>query len=391
VNLYFDPAYDDVRDTMRNKLDSLRFSLGDTLKGIATIYIPPVEASGGDTVNIPLIVDFPVDSLINRFSISLSGFSDELEFIGMHCLGSCLLRPAGSWQMEETNTDRLRINGWTDSEGMSGTGTLIWLRVRIPSGVVMDNLPIKIESALFNNGQIPVRKIRGHQSEIILSLNPRDHPIEIGAEGGSFAYELMLQNTTVDPQQIRARIFATLPNGHRYGPLDPTPLNISLDPNTVISANLSQHVPAAAPAGEYTFYSLLIDASNTIIDSSGFRITKAAVNMTSSHPSVGANKSSEWNAFYSDFGVEAKPNDVWTNNGFFREDGSPISSPGVLAADVDVLPESFFLEQNYPNPFNPSTTLSYGLPRDAHVSLVIYDILGKEVRSIESGNKTAGW
>ncbi|MEW6195014.1 MAG: T9SS type A sorting domain-containing protein [Bacteroidota bacterium] len=43
------------------------------------------------------------------------------------------------------------------------------------------------------------------------------------------------------------------------------------------------------------------------------------------------------------------------------------------------IPLEFSLSQNYPNPFNPSTTISYKLLAASHVSLKVYDILGKEV------------
>jgi len=61
-----------------------------------------------------------------------------------------------------------------------------------------------------------------------------------------------------------------------------------------------------------------------------------------------------------------------------------------IAADL-ALPTEFILDQNFPNPFNPSTTIRYGLPDDSEVSMVIYDIRGNTVRTIESGAQVAGW
>ncbi len=54
-------------------------------------------------------------------------------------------------------------------------------------------------------------------------------------------------------------------------------------------------------------------------------------------------------------------------------------------------PEEFELNQNYPNPFNPSTAISYQLSVTSDVTLRIYDVLGREVRTlINNENETAG-
>ncbi len=55
------------------------------------------------------------------------------------------------------------------------------------------------------------------------------------------------------------------------------------------------------------------------------------------------------------------------------------------------IPTQFALSQNYPNPFNPTTTISYDLPGRTHVSLVIYDVLGRKVAELENGTKDAGY
>lgn len=51
---------------------------------------------------------------------------------------------------------------------------------------------------------------------------------------------------------------------------------------------------------------------------------------------------------------------------------------------------SYQLEQNYPNPFNPSTVISFQLPVDSDVSLKIYDLQGRVVKSLVAGNLAAG-
>jgi hypothetical protein len=57
---------------------------------------------------------------------------------------------------------------------------------------------------------------------------------------------------------------------------------------------------------------------------------------------------------------------------------------------AEPLPQDFSLSQNYPNPFNPSTTIEFAIPKQANVSLKVYNMLGQEVASLVSQTMAAG-
>lgn len=54
------------------------------------------------------------------------------------------------------------------------------------------------------------------------------------------------------------------------------------------------------------------------------------------------------------------------------------------------IPKGFILEQNYPNPFNPSTTISYHVAKENFVNLRVFDMLGQEVTTLVSEQKSPG-
>jgi hypothetical protein len=63
----------------------------------------------------------------------------------------------------------------------------------------------------------------------------------------------------------------------------------------------------------------------------------------------------------------------------------------ILSVDSDLIPTVFALHQNYPNPFNPITTLRYDLPENSYVNVTVYDMLGREIRTLVNTTQDAGF
>lgn len=69
----------------------------------------------------------------------------------------------------------------------------------------------------------------------------------------------------------------------------------------------------------------------------------------------------------------------------------PIKSLSLEVSSREALPVEFSLSGNYPNPFNPSTKFVLAVPKTAMVEVVIYDILGRKVKSLINEERSAGY
>ena len=70
-----------------------------------------------------------------------------------------------------------------------------------------------------------------------------------------------------------------------------------------------------------------------------------------------------------------------------KTEGAPPEGLDVVAGET---PDAFAMRPNYPNPFNPQTTIRFDVPEAAYVKLVVYDVLGRQVRVLVDGTREAG-
>lgn len=82
-------------------------------------------------------------------------------------------------------------------------------------------------------------------------------------------------------------------------------------------------------------------------------------------------------------GNESLPsNHEWMSGSMLRK---------VSSSQKEIIPEASFIESIYPNPFNPSTTINYFLRENSRVTIKLYDVIGKEVKTIINENVTEGY
>lgn len=188
--------------------------------------------------------------------------------------------------------------------------------------------------------------------EMTVSLIPINPPIVIPAGGGSFEYNLNIANIGPAAAVFDGWIQTELPSGEIYEILVRTGLMLS--PGASIARNMTQIIPGAAPAGDYTYSLIAGNHPDQIYAEASFPFTKDGTDMT-----AGGN---------------------WDIYGW---DG-----PANLS---DALPLSFELKQNFPNPFNPETAIQFALPEASKVSLKIFNITGQTVEVLTDGYMNAGY
>lgn len=115
-------------------------------------------------------------------------------------------------------------------------------------------------------------------------------------------------------------------------------------------------------------------------------IDVATIHFTISNPSASSNV--EWRI------TTPSPTIV------FQDDEATVISNGNLEGLDVLLPISggegsaivtdYEFHQNYPNPFNPSTQISYAIPAAGAVQIIIYDVLGQEIRTLVNENMASG-
>ena len=257
--------------------------------------------------------------------------------------------PTGDGRIIFQYKDRSNTAQYEGTVGMEDPSQTIGLQYFFNGDYDLHAAPITVEMAILFT-------TTGEQPQVSVMLTPYGVPIQIPASGGTFDFNIAIANSEPIVMTFDIWCDVTLPNGSIYGPVL-GPVNVTLDSGITLNRDRTQAVPGNAPPGEYNYNAYVGLHPNLIWSLDSFTFEKL--------------ETGEEGGIYS-----------WDNWG-----DSFSTQPDY---SVEPLPQEFALSNPYPNPFNAETRLTFYLPRALKVSLVIYDIQGREVARLVDGWRPAG-
>jgi photosystem II stability/assembly factor-like uncharacterized protein len=213
------------------------------------------------------------------------------------------------------------------------------------------SLPAPSTGYAVGSGGTVLKGVLAPSAPVALAVAPVDPPVLV-SPGGSFQYTV--QVTNVSGAAVTFDLWAEAVHGGSGLSVTQGPRTIMLPAGASREVTVTQRVPAQAPEGAYTYTVFAGTFPDAPFASEGFPVTVL--------PSEAAGSGSG----------------AWT----VTFDGP--ESRGVTQ------PERFALEPAAPNPFRAQTAIRFILPEGAHVSLRVYDALGKEVAVLADGYRDAG-
>ena len=258
---------------------------------------------------------------------------------------------AGSW-LSYSPTSGVVLPG--ASAPVSVTFNAMWLE----SGVYERCMVVSSNDLITPYYYIPVQLTVISDSSLSVALTPDNPPILIPETGGNFGYNIALYNTYPDQQTTDIWTYITLPGVGVVGPIIQV-MGVNIPGLTIIDRNRTQDVPQVAPAGIYTYYACIGEYPWEVISADSFTFEK-----------LGEGEWGKWTL------------DDWRCYGeSFKENYNTFG---------EIIPDNYYLSPPYPNPFNPETNIEFGLPESGDISLVIYNLQGREVAILFDGWHPAG-
>ncbi|NQT63569.1 MAG: T9SS type A sorting domain-containing protein [Candidatus Marinimicrobia bacterium] len=436
---YFDGSIDDLQvyeGLLSAEEVSSRFAaLGWADAEILTeVNVGSAHGVVGESVLVPVNV-VVYDSVNYRSAeLNFSGYSPGLTFIGVETTGT--MSEALGWSNQFNESEGVIYTAFAGVEEITGAGVFCYLEFSTDAELCTE-IPINVEYAKFNSNEdvfssggfvtIVNPPIWGDVdgNDTIEALDASD--ILIHALDDSYLECQELANADVYADGIvdgmdasfvlryLVQLESSLPVYPSDGFLASGVIE-TIDQEAIPNASLTIPFNLSNGSNIFSFEGeLQYDPSKMIIDTGdpfqwpshlngfmkSFHIDEEAGRIR--FIGVGANPEGESGQLLSVNFTLSENNEIGTrtdvtleymkfnSNHVIENISAHVDVAGAVSTHDSAIPTRFILSQNYPNPFNPNTTINYDLPEDSNISLIIYDIRGKRVRTLKSGPQNAGY
>jgi len=392
------------------------------------LSIPILDIFANDSISVPVNVEFPNSVSISSFLIHFGGSIQLLDFLRVETESTLL--GDFDWTFEVNPTDSLIITASAGADDISGSGILFYMRFHVPdtsSGFIL----LEIADALFDTGETGFTDIAGGIDVIIPEYGDVDLNGEIQPYDVALILKYLVDYIELDYHQQRnadvsldntvSALDASLILQYTVGLIDTLPYS---DTTAFFAYGDIGMQDDEIVAGQTVDVPIHLTNGNNILGFEG---------VVSFNPDHLTYNDIIWTDLLNDFTIEVNAVDgeiliagagslpdgqegdfailQFTVNENFENDETTVSVSQLrwneeqLLGDVATatltkvmgmpdypnIPSEFALYQNYPNPFNPITTLRYDLPENSLVNIIIYDLLGREIRTLVNTTQDAGF
>jgi hypothetical protein len=378
-------------------IPSVSFNIPDTTAKVVV----------GGAVSIPIFTDDLATQNVKAFTMTVTFDPAIVNIDGYSTAGTL----TSSWSLtKNTTTSGKIIIAGASNAALSGKGILLNLTGK---AVAAGKSALAITSVVLNEGTPVIGTLDGSIT-VTLNVKPvftkslKDTTI---AENQALAYTYAATDANAD--SVKYSFIGTAPAGATINAVTGA---FAWTPSYTQSGVFTIAVKAADPSGLYDSTSAKITVTNTnrkptlVLQAPVQKIDSVTVNtniyfkVTAKDPDTLTTITYTWKLN----GAVVKSDSLYTvsfptigttqkvvcvfadgNGGSDSVSWSfKVVLKNLLAVDpvYSGVPTEYVLGQNYPNPFNPSTSIKFGLPKAAPVTLEIYNVLGVKVRTLLNGN-----
>ncbi|MCF7802716.1 MAG: T9SS type A sorting domain-containing protein [Candidatus Marinimicrobia bacterium] len=394
------------------------------------LTIPDIVALARDTVSIPVFTKFPTDSSYTSAELGIHGYESGLVFSGIDT--SNTLTGKAGWAFTVNETDSLLLNWSAGANTISDSGVFVNLVFEV-TGAPGTYAPIIVESATFDTGKELVTitnggvhieasyvygdvdgngRIQAYDASLILqhvagmiTLTAGDSiAADVTLDGSLSAFDasILLQYgvglvdslpyDTTDQSVVASGQIAMSDQPMTPGSAISLPLTMENGANLLGLESTVEYNPNHLEYAGVRWADEFNGTLRQIHEKNGRLVMTAAGTQT-----LAATGEIARLQFHVHENLRVNESKVTLKR--LRLNENPVQTDVTTATlssttgigDDSAIPDTYVLHQNHPNPFNPTTTIRYGLPEGAHVTLTVYDLMGRPVAVLANGQQQTGW